>query len=313
VGDLGAFRAQVFDESGAFQFAEPSPPSPPPVGGFNGPRGVAFDPSGDMFVTDTYNERIEEFQPNASGGYTFYQQWGMRGDIPSSFNYPRLECWDPLTALKGGGHGALIVANTQSNEITAWDPTSSPPSVLWASVNPTTHKGTLAGPYGVACDPSTGQVYAANTGAGDLVVFDPSGNQLGTIGAGTISGIPRGIWVDSLDGSVWVDVPSPTATAYHFASWASGGGLESSFAPPAGSGPYGIAGDSVHLYVALSAWSEVAEYTRSGALIGTFGGHGKAIGQMATPQGLAFAPDGKLYVVEENNNRVSQWSVPATG
>jgi len=32
---------------------------------------------------------------------------------------------------------------------------------------------------------------------------------------------------------------------------------------------------------------------------------------MRTPQGLAFAPNGTLYVVEENNNRVSQWTVPS--
>ncbi|HEY6471052.1 MAG TPA: hypothetical protein VI434_14950 [Candidatus Dormibacteraeota bacterium] len=35
------------------------------------------------------------------------------------------------------------------------------------------------------------------------------------------------------------------------------------------------------------------------------------VGQMRTPQGLAFAPNGPLYIVEENNNRLSAWTVPS--
>jgi len=31
---------------------------------------------------------------------------------------------------------------------------------------------------------------------------------------------------------------------------------------------------------------------------------------METPQGLSFGPSGALAVVEENNDRVSEWSVP---
>jgi DNA-binding beta-propeller fold protein YncE len=308
IGDLGNFRAQVFDESGNFQFAVPNPPAPPPTGGFNGPRGVAFDTSGNLYVTDTYNERIQAFQPNGSGGYAFSKQWGARGDSPATMNYPRLMCYDPLSQDSNGDVGALIVANTDSNTIVAWDTATSPPTFQWASVNPTTNKGVLVDPYGVACDPSTGYIYAANSNAKNITVFDQNGNRLGAMGGGQISGFLRGITVDTTDGSVWTDIGENTV--YHFAPWASGGALIASFKNPAGSSPFGIATDANYVYVAFSSTNEVAQYDRSGNLLGVFGGAGTPVGQMKTPQGLAFGPDGDLYVVEMNNDRVSQWQVP---
>ena len=104
VGDLGDFRAQVFTESGKLLQEIPTPPSPPPTGGFNGPRGAAFDAAGDLFVTDTYNERMEKFTL-VGGVYKFSLAWGMRGETPNTFNYPRLECFDP-------SNGDVIIANT---------------------------------------------------------------------------------------------------------------------------------------------------------------------------------------------------------
>ena len=80
--------------------------------------------------------------------------------------------------------------------------------------------GSLDDPYGVACDPTTGDVYVANSNGGDIVVFNASGTELGTMGTlpkGKL-GFTQGIWVDS-DGSVWVD-SGKTDTVYHFASWA---------------------------------------------------------------------------------------------
>jgi hypothetical protein len=315
VADLGSFRAQLFDESGNFLSAVPNPPAPPPTGGFNGPRGAAFDTAGDMFVSDMYNERIEEFTPNGSGGFTFDQVWGMRGNGPGQFNYPRLACWDPFTALKSGGTGALIVTNTDSNMIVAWNPSANPPAVVWSSSAGTPPVGTLATPYGVACDPATGDVYVANSNAKDVVVFDSAGNQLGTMGSTDKLGFTRGIWVDS-DGSVWVDNDSG-GNVYHYASWANGGAELGSFnvnkalgLTGAGAGVFGIAGDANYLYVALSSINEVGQFTRAGTLVGTFGGYGTKLGTMRTPQGLTWGTDGKLYVVEENNNRVSQWTVP---
>ena len=166
--------------------AATSPPSVPAGGGFNGPRGVTFDNAGNMYVTDMYNERIEEFSPSGNGwvlnttlnaGTVTPGAWGMRGDGPGQFNYPRLLCWDPLT-VTGNGNGALIVANTDSNEIVAWNPNrvNNPPSVVWSSP-----AGDLADPYGVACDtnpasPGYGLIYVANSNGKDIVVYNPDGN-----------------------------------------------------------------------------------------------------------------------------------------
>jgi DNA-binding beta-propeller fold protein YncE len=298
VGDLGAFRAEVFNQSGVYQFSVPNPPAPPPNGGFDGPRGAAFDSAGDMYVSDTYNERVEEFTPSGGGGYVFDRAWGMRGETAGTFNYPRLICIDPST-------GNLVVANTDSNMVVAWNVSPASPKVAWSST-----AGGLADPYGVACAPD-GTVYVANSNAKDVVAFSSSGTELGTMGSTDNLGFTRGIWVDT-DGSVWVDSDA-TGNVYHFESFADGGAEIGHFnvnssIPEAG--VYGIAGDSGYLYVALSSVNEVAQYTRAGKLVGTFGGYGTKVGDMQTPQGLSFGPNGALAVVEENNDRVSEWSVP---
>ena len=284
VADLGDFRAEVFTESGAYLRSVPNPPGPPPTGGFNGPRGAAFDSSGDLFVTDTYNERMEEFTPSGST-YTFSKAWGERGDTPTTFNYPRLMCFDKAD-------GDLIVANTDSNEIVAWSTTA---HEQWAGTG-------LADPYGVACG-SNGNIYVANSNGQNVVVFSSTGAKTGTIGSGL--GFVRGIWVDT-DGSIWTDVDASGAV-YHFS--ASGTKL-SEFNVGASNGAFGIAGDAGYLYIALSSKNDVAQYTRSGTLVSTFGGAGTTLGKMRTPQGLTFGPNGNLFVVEENTDRVSEWIVP---
>jgi len=298
VGDLGDFRAEVFSQSGVYQLSVPNPPAPPPNGGFDGPRGVAFDSAGDMYVSDTYNERVEEFTPSGGGGFSFARAWGMRGETAGTFNYPRLMCIDPST-------GDLVVANTDSNMVVAWNVSPSTPKVDWYSTG-----GGLADPYGVACAPN-GTVYVANSNGKDVVAFSSAGTELGSMGSADNLGFTRGIWVDT-DGSVWVDTDA-TGTVYHFAAFSAGGAELGHFnvnnsIPTAG--VFAIAGDSGYLYVALSSVNEVAQYTRAGTLVGTFGGVGTTVGKMDTPQGLALGPAGKLYVVEENTDRVSQWSVP---
>jgi DNA-binding beta-propeller fold protein YncE len=244
-------------------------------------------------------------------------------------------CWDPLTPLQNGASGALIVANTDSNMAVGWNPAAASPVVAqtptgpWETAGGTPPVGTLDDPYGVACDPSTGDVYVANSNGGNIVVFNASGTELGTMGTLTKGklGFTQGIWVDS-DGSVWA-ASGKNDTVYHFASWGAGGAelgsvnVDASLGVASGAaGTYGIAGDAGYVYIALPSVNEVGQFVREGAatvsgsctaalcLVGTFGSRGTGLGKLATPQGLAFGPDGDLYVVEESNDRVSQWVVP---
>ena len=113
---------------------------------------------------------------------------------------------------------------------------------------------------------------------------------------------------------------------YHFASFndpTQPGALlnQSDFIASSGSSkacnPFGIAATANYLYLACSSTNNVVYYTKNGATqpptyVGTFGVFNAfdGIGTMHTPQGLAFGPNSDLYVVEENNDRVSEWQVP---
>ena len=94
------------------QIPDPSIPAPP--GGLNSANGVAVGPDGTVYVADTFNQRIQEFDGLTSGTPgAFVQQWGSRlpnldGDF--SLDYPRGVAVDPTT-------GNVWVSDTRSGYI----------------------------------------------------------------------------------------------------------------------------------------------------------------------------------------------------
>ncbi|MGH2610167.1 MAG: 6-bladed beta-propeller, partial [Tepidiformaceae bacterium] len=88
VADTFGWRVRVFDSNLEFtgvQFGDPptSPEDPSDTQLF-GPRDIAFDAQGNMWVTDTGHARIQVF--SASGG--FVRSIGSRGDGPGEFDEP---------------------------------------------------------------------------------------------------------------------------------------------------------------------------------------------------------------------------------
>src|SRR5436190_4582882 len=57
---------------------------PTTAGYFAGPRGIALDTNGYVYVADTFNNRIQKFTPEGA----FLTEWGSAGDGPGQFNYP---------------------------------------------------------------------------------------------------------------------------------------------------------------------------------------------------------------------------------
>jgi tripartite motif-containing protein 71 len=53
-------------------------------GQFIGPQWVAIDSSGNIYVADTYNHRIQKF--NSDGA--FLTKWGSEGSGDGQFNFP---------------------------------------------------------------------------------------------------------------------------------------------------------------------------------------------------------------------------------
>ncbi|CAH1215405.1 Virginiamycin B lyase [Paenibacillus plantiphilus] len=94
VADTNNHRVQIFDSQGGFIAAfggdEPSGGDGPfgeegPLDGyFSSPQGVAIDSSGNVYVSDSNNYRVQQFKKSGSS-YTFEKLWGQRGSDNGQF------------------------------------------------------------------------------------------------------------------------------------------------------------------------------------------------------------------------------------
>lgn len=291
VGDMPNFRAQEFSSSGQFLQAVPDPPEPPPVGGFNGPHGVAVDAAGNIFVTDTFNHRVEKF--DASG--KFLIAWGHRGRGNYVFNYPRMIAVDPRPASQGGQ--TVVIADTDSNVIKKY---TNDGVFVWSV------KG-FSYPRGVDVG-SDGKIYVANPNADRIDVLNQNGGKLLSFGSSSLFGYVQGVAVDS-DGTIWT-ADSGKNVVKHFSAT---GDLLTTIPTTVGTcalnGPFDLETDANYVYVADTNLHRINVYTKNGGCVTWFGTKGSALGQLKRPQGLDLTPSGHLYVAEEFNDRIQDWLI----
>jgi tripartite motif-containing protein 71 len=297
VGDMPGFRVQVFSPTGERLFTYPDPAQPPPPGGFNGPRGVAVDPrNGDLFVSDTYNFRIQKL---AADG-TPLAQWGSRGRSDYEFNYTRLLAVDPRD-------GSVVVADTDNHRVKKYDAGG---TFLWELGSGGNGPGQFKNPHGVDIGPD-GTVYVADTQNSRVQVLTEDGAFVRSFGsAGTGDGQlrrPRGIVADDETGEVYVadalrdDVQVFTPDG----AWVRTIGKEGGHRMGS---PFDVEVDATHVYVADPPHNTVAVWRKDGTFVDEFGGGGTALGKLRQPQGLDLVGD-VLYVAEQANERVSTWRV----
>ena len=175
---------QKFNASGAFQLAWGTAGSG--NGQFlNGAGGVAVDSSGNVYVTDLGNHRIEKF---TSGG-SFIMSWGSSGTGNGQFSAPEgiaIDLSDNVYVADTGNH-RIQKFNTSGTFVTKWGTNG-------------TGDGQFDTPWGVSVD-GLGDVFVADTNNNRIQKFSPTGtfiSSCGTSGTGNgeFSG-PQDVGADS--------------------------------------------------------------------------------------------------------------------
>jgi DNA-binding beta-propeller fold protein YncE len=161
-------------------------------GQFNVPIGIALDSSGNVYVADVFNHRIQKFTNDG----TFIRSWGSAGSGNGQFLYPSDVAVD--------SSGNVYVADEANNRTQKF---GSDGHFIRAWGTKGTGNGEFNMPQGVAVD-SSGNVFVSDSLNGRVQKFSNTGSfktAWTQHGPGTgIRAFPYGIAVDSV-GNVYVE------------------------------------------------------------------------------------------------------------
>jgi DNA-binding beta-propeller fold protein YncE len=212
---------------------------------------VATDPAtGEFWATDRFNGLTAIYTASGKFDRLFDPGTALQNWQPLAIGFDKTG--DAYIADVSNGPAVILVFGPDGKELRSFGPGHN-----------------LDHPNGIAVA-DNGMVYVADTGNGQLKVFDPSGGMIGSIDRGAASGnlgLPVGVAIDD-HGNVLV-VDSNAAR--------------------------------VQAYAQLAAGQDSPNY------INAFGEEGSGDANFSYPNGLAADAQGRVYVADWGNDRLEIW------
>jgi hypothetical protein len=262
------------------------------------PCGVYVDSSGNIYVADCINQRIDKWNSNGivqgwiGGGYSGWQTGSAPsyGNGEAYFFCPFGVCVD--------GSGNIYVADMLNNRICKWNSSGQVQGWIGGGYSGwQTGSGTVTNnaeayfsyPSSVYVD-SSGNIYVGDTGNQRICMWNSNGIVQGWIGGG-------------------------------YSGWQTNSGAVSNTGEAYFNYPYGVYVDgSGNIYVADEGNNRICKWNSSGQVVGWIGGgySGWQTGSGTVtnagevyfnyPVGVYVDGNGNIYVADEGNNRICKWN-----
>jgi sugar lactone lactonase YvrE/TolB-like protein len=261
-------------------------------GDFVKPFGIAADGLGNIYVADTYNNRIQVFDNSG----TFMKAWGQKGTGSGSFALPYDVAVD--------GEGNVYVADTGNYRVQKFDANG---IYLGRWGQKGKGNGDFAFLSSIAVGPD-GAIYTVDAKLNRVQIFDNQGRFLrswGSKGKGSGSFVtPMGLTVDP-SGNVYV-ADSKMRRVQKFNSE---GRFLAAFTDRL-TYPVDVAIDpsSGNLLVLDAASHLIWEMSPTGQSLRSYGGPGTSSGQFVEPYGFCADGAGNVFVADTGNSRVQKFS-----
>jgi tripartite motif-containing protein 71 len=272
---------------------------------FNHLWGVAVDSSGNVYVADTGNDRVQKFTNTG----TFIRKWGSFCDVfggnvcNGQFDGPR--------GIAVDSSGNVFVGDTGNDRIQKFSNTGNFIRKWGTSGSGNSQFGEIEG---VAVD-SSGNVFVAD-GHPYIQKFSNTGTFIKKWGGPGQFSEPSYLAVDRRSGqqNVFVadfdnhNIQKFSNSGTFIKKWGSNGGSNGQFRHPEG-----VAVDSSgNVFVADTYNHRIQKFSNTGTFIRKWGSLGTGNGQFEYPNGIAVDKSGNVFVADTDNDRIQKFSNTGT-